>query len=48
MSEIVAPLPELSKRKMRSILKNEEKTARAAHLVYVSDKDPGIERKKKG
>jgi DNA topoisomerase-1 len=48
MAEIAEPLPELSKRELRSILKDEEKTAKAANLVYVSDKDPGIERKKKG
>lgn len=48
MPEIAESLPQLSKRKLRSILKDEEKTAKAAHLVYVSDKDPGIERKKKG
>jgi DNA topoisomerase-1 len=48
MPEIEEPLPQLSKRKLRSILKDEEKTAKAAHLVYVSDKDPGIERIKKG
>lgn len=48
MSAATAELPKISKRKLRSIIKNEEKTALAAHLVYVSDKDPGIERKKKG
>ncbi len=48
MPEVAAPLPKLSKRKLRSILKDEEKTARAAHLVYVSDKDPGIERRREG
>jgi DNA topoisomerase-1 len=48
MPEIAESIPQLSKRKLRSILKDEEKTAKAAHLVYVSDKDPGIERIKKG
>lgn len=48
MPEVAENLPKLSKRKLRSILKDEEKTAKAAHLVYVSDKDPGIERKRKG
>ena len=48
MPEAVAPIPKLSKRKLRSILKDEEKTARAAHLIYVSDKDPGIERRRNG
>lgn len=47
MSE-VDELPKISKRKLRSILKDEEKTAKAANLVYVTDKDPGIERRKKG
>ncbi len=41
-------LPELSKRKLRSIVKDEEKTAMAANLIYVSDKNEGIERRKKG
>jgi DNA topoisomerase-1 len=36
----------VSKRKLKSIVNNEVKTARAANLVYVSDKDEGIERKK--
>lgn len=48
MAEVAESLPTLSKRKLRSILKDEEKTAKAAHLVYVSDKDAGIERKVKG
>ena len=48
MSSIVDELPKLSKRKLRSIVKNEEKTAKAAHLIYVTDQDPGIERRRKG
>lgn len=48
MPEVADSLPKLSKKKLRSILKDEEKTAKAAHLIYVSDKDPGIERKRKG
>lgn len=48
MGNVVEELPKISKRKLRSIVKDEEKTALAAHLVYVSDKDPGIERRKKG
>ena len=48
MSEVVEELPKISKRKLRSIVKDEEKTAIAANLVYVSDKEPGIERRKKG
>lgn len=41
-------VPKVSKRKLKSIVKDEEKTARAANLVYVTDKEPGIERKQKG
>jgi DNA topoisomerase-1 len=41
-------LPKISKRKLRSIVKDEEKTAMAANLIYVSDKDEGIERRKNG
>lgn len=41
-------IPKISKRKIRSIVKDEEKTAKAAHLVYVTDKESGIERRKKG
>ena len=48
MPEVAEQLPKLSKRKLRSILKDEEKTAKAAHLIYLSDKDPGIERRRKG
>ena len=48
MSEVAVKLPKLSKRKLRSIVKDEEKTAKAANLIYVNDKEPGIERKKKG
>jgi DNA topoisomerase-1 len=46
MSDIAGALPKLSKRKLRSIVKDEEKTAQAAHLVYVTDKEPGIERRR--
>ena len=38
----------VSKKKMKSIVKDEEKTARAANLIYVTDKEEGIERKKAG
>ena len=48
MSDVAEELLKISKRKLRSILKDEEKTAIAANLVYVTDKDPGIERRKKG
>jgi DNA topoisomerase-1 len=48
MSEVAEELPKISKRKLRSIVKDEEKTAIAANLVYVTDKEPGIERRKKG
>ena len=48
MNDVAEELPKISKRKLRSIIKDEEKTARAAHLVYVTDKEPGIERRKNG
>ncbi len=48
MGNVAEELPKFSKKKLKSIVKNEEKTARAANLIYVSDKEPGIERKKKG
>ena len=48
MTEVAEEVTKLSKRKLRSILKNEEKTAEAANLIYVSDKDEGIERRKNG
>ncbi len=41
-------LQKLTKKKLKSILNDDEKTALAAHLVYVSDRDPGIERRKAG
>ena len=48
MTEAPHQLLNISKRKLRSIVKDEEKTAKAANLVYVTDKEPGIERKKEG
>ena len=48
MSEVAAVLPEISKKKLKKIVKDEEKTALAANLIYVSDTSPGIERRKKG
>jgi len=34
----------ISKRKLKGLLQNMEKSAEIINLVYVSDKDPGIER----
>ena len=48
MTVVAQERPKLSKRKLRSIVKDEEKTAKAANLVYVSDKETGIERRRKG
>ncbi len=48
MTQSTDELQKLTKRKLKSILNDDEKTALAAHLVYVSDSDPGIERKKEG
>lgn len=48
MSVAIEEAPKISKKKLRSIVKDEEKTARAANLIYVTDKEPGVERKKKG
>lgn len=42
------PIASLSNRKIKSIVKSPEKTAEAVNLVYVSDTDDGIIRKKKG
>ena len=47
MNEAIDELPQISKKKLKSIVNDEEKTARAANLIYVTDKEPGIERKKK-
>jgi len=47
MNETIEP-PKVSKSKLKSIINDEERTARAANLIYVTDKEPGIERKKKG
>jgi DNA topoisomerase-1 len=38
----------LSKKKLKGLLQDTEKSAEAINLVYVSDKDPGIERVKRG
>ena len=47
MSETIE-VPKVNKRILKNIVKDEEKTARAANLIYVTDQEPGIERKKKG
>ena len=48
MTEVPEQLLKIPKRKLRSIVKDEEKTAKAANLVYVTDKEEGIERRRKG
>lgn len=48
MTDTLDQLPKVSKKKLKSIVKDEAKTARAANLIYVTDKNPGIERKNKG
>lgn len=48
MTEAPEQLLKISKRKLRSIVKDEQKTAKAAKLIYVSDKEPGIERRQNG
>lgn len=47
MAQVADELPKISKRKLKSLVKDEEKTALAANLVYVSDTDPGITREEK-
>ena len=48
MTEIEETLSKISNRKLKSILRDEEKIAKAANLVYVSDTEEGIERRGKG
>lgn len=48
MKETIEPTLRIPAKKLKSILRNDEKTALAAHLVYVSDTDEGIERNRKG
>lgn len=48
MNDAAEEIPKVTKKKLKSIINDEEKTARAANLVYVTDKEPGIERKKSG
>ena len=38
----------VSKRKLKGLLQNTQKSAEVINLVYVSDKDPGIERSRRG
>lgn len=38
----------ITEKKLQSLLHDPEKTAKAAHLIYVHDNEPGILRKKKG
>jgi DNA topoisomerase-1 len=44
----IEDLKKISKRKLKAIVKDEEKTALAANLVYVADTEPGIERRTRG
>ena len=46
MNTAAEEIPKVSKKKLQSIINDEEKTAIAANLVYVSDKEPGIERER--
>ena len=48
MSNDTAAILKVSKRKLKSIINDEEKTARAANLIYVTDTERGIERRKAG
>jgi DNA topoisomerase-1 len=48
MSTDTVEILKVSKKKLKSIINDEEKTARAAHLTYVIDAEPGIERRKSG
>lgn len=48
MSLVSEPIVSISKRKIRSLLKNPVKSAEAVNLVYVSDGKPGIKRVKSG
>lgn len=40
------PIAGISKRRIKSLIKNPVKTAEAVNLIYMSDNKPGIERKK--
>jgi DNA topoisomerase-1 len=48
MSLVAEPIVSISKRKIRSIIRNPVKSAEAVNLVYVSDSQPGIVRVKNG
>ncbi len=48
MTEIEETLLKIPAKKLKKILQDDEKTALAANLVYVSDMDEGIERRRKG
>ncbi len=48
MTEIEQTLLKIPAKKLKKIIQDDEKTALAANLVYVSDKDEGIERRNKG
>ena len=48
MTDIEETLVKIPVKKLKKIIKDDEKTALAANLVYVSDTDEGIERRRKG
>ena len=48
MTEIEETLLKIPAKKLKKILQDDEKTALAANLLYVSDTDEGIERRSKG
>lgn len=46
VQETLDPIANISKRRIRSLLKSPAKTAEAVNLVYMNDGKPGIERRK--
>src|ERR1700755_3333783 len=48
MDELEEQVQQLPVKKIKQILKDPEKTAKAVNLVYVNDKQPGIQRVRKG
>src|SRR5436190_12687767 len=48
MQTIAQPILQLDKRKIRAAIKDPSASAQVIHLVYVSDQQPGIARKRRG
>ncbi len=48
MKEVAEAIENISKRRIKTLIKSPVKSAEAVNLVYVNDNQPGIQRVRKG